>query len=217
MVKLCGVEDAGRGPVIGPMVIAGVLIDDSKQDELKALGVKDSKLLTPAQRKALYQKVIDFVDDYAIIEISPQEIDAALEDENTNLNWLEAEKFAEAIQELQPERAVVDCPSPNIPAYTKYIQKYIAKNVDLLCEHKADLNHPVVSAASILAKVTRDEVIAKLRKQVGKDFGSGYPSDPKTKAFLLQHHADYPEIFRKSWASYKNVVGNKDQKGLGDF
>ena len=84
-------------------------------------------------------------------------------------------------------------------------------------EHKADLNHPSVAAASILAKVTRDREIQKIKAEIGQDLGSGYPSDPTTKAFLEQNYRAHPDIFRKSWQSYKNVVKQKDQRNLSDF
>ncbi len=196
------------------MVIAGVVIDEAKKQALWDLGVKDSKLLTPLQRERLYEKIIAFVDDHVIIVITPAEIDAALADENTNLNWLEAEKFAEAIQSLRPQRAVVDCPSNNIEAYANYVKKYIAADIELICVHRADATYATAAAGSILAKVTRDRAVAEIQKKIGKRFGSGYPSDPTTQAFLKKHWQDYPEIFRKSWASYKKVAG---QSGLDEF
>ena len=89
--------------------------------------------------------------------------------------------------------------------------------MNLVLEHKADLNYPVVSAASILAKVTRDAEIEKLKKQIGIDFGSGYMSDPKTVEFLKENYEKYPEIFRKSWFPYQELVNNKFQKSLTEF
>ena len=87
----------------------------------------------------------------------------------------------------------------------------------LVLEHKADLNYPVVSAASILAKVTRDAEIEKIKKEIGVDFGSGYMSDPRTSEFLKKNYKKYPEIFRKSWAPYQKIIGAKSQKNLSDF
>ena len=104
----------------------------------------------------------------------------------------------------------MDCPSNNIPAYTAYVQKHVKdKTIELISEHKADLNHTIVGAASIIAKVVRDREIAKSREDIGIDFGSGYPSDPKTKEFLAKNWDKYPLLFRKSWASYKKVVQKK--------
>ena len=216
MAFVCGLDEAGRGPVIGPLVIAGVLVDDKHLDRLKNDGIKDSKLLSPPQRKKLFEHVKNSVKDYKIIIILPAEIDNAVE--GGNLNWLEAEKSAEIINELKPERAMLDCPSNNINAYKSYVYERLDdKSVELHAEHKADLNHIEVAAASILAKVVRDQEIEKICKKIDCDFGSGYPADPRTKAFLEKNFRKYPEIFRKSWAPYKEVVGRESQRGLGTF
>jgi ribonuclease HII len=117
-----------------------------------------------------------------------------------------------------PDKAVLDCPSPNIRAYKEYVKKQLDdKKIKIIAEHKADVKYPVVSAASILAKVTRDREIEKLKKKIGMNFGSGYPSDAITKGFLKKHYKDFPDIFRKTWASYKKVAGDKKQKNLGEF
>jgi ribonuclease HII len=75
--------------------------------------------------------------------------------------------------------------------------------------HQADAIYPVVSAASIIAKVRRDELIEELKKELGIDFGSGYPSDPKTKEFLIKwgkkHSGKFPEIVRQSWQTVENI------------
>jgi len=91
------------------------------------------------------------------------------------------------------------------------------EDIKIISEHKADENYPVVSAASILAKVTRDEEIEKIKQQIGVNFGSGYPSDETTQRFLEENYDKYPDIFRKTWKSYKNVLKQKSQKGLGEF
>lgn len=208
--------DSPLGPVIGPLVIAGVVVDDKHLDSLKNDGIKDSKLLSPLQRKKLFEHVKNSVKDYKIIIIQPDEIDRAVE--GGNLNWLEADKSAEIINALKPERAMLDCPSNNTNAYRSYVfERLENKNIELNAEHKADLNHVEVSAASILAKVTRDFEIEKIAKKIGVSFGSGYPSDPKTKAFLEKNYKKYPEIFRKSWATYKNMAEKESQKGLSSF
>jgi len=154
---------------------------------------------------------------YEIVVLYPKDIDAALIDPDTNLNWLEADTNAEIINKLKPEKAIVDCPSNNIEEYSDYIKKKLNVDCELVAEHKADLNHLVVGAASILAKVTRDRMIEDIKKKVGCDIGSGYPSDPKTKEFISENYDKHPEIFRKSWQTYKNVVASKQQKGLDEF
>src|SRR3989344_2198887 len=217
MKIIAGIEDAGRGPIIGPMVLAGVSIEEDKITELKEMKVKDSKLLTPKKRQELYSKIIAVAKDYKIIIVEPKEIDEALESDSLNLNWLEAIKFAQIINYLKPDKAIVDCPSPNIKAYKEYLMVYLKdKNIDLICEHKADVNYPIVSAASILAKVTRDREVEKLKKKYG-NIGSGYMADPITKKFFDENFEKHPEIFRKTWMPYKNNVKNKSQKKLGEF
>lgn len=214
MRTVAGCDDAGRGPVIGPMVIAGVLVAEDQQDALWQMGVKDSKLLTPLQREHLFDKIISFVQKYVIILISPQEIDASLMGDTTNLNWLEGQKFARVISQLHPDCAIVDCPSSNQAAYTKFLGSLIPAGIELICVHKADTTYAACAAASILAKVTRDREIAQLKEKYHLDFGSGYPADPLTQKFLKQHYATYPELFRTTWATYKKVAG---QKGLDQF
>jgi len=217
MKIIAGIEDAGRGPIIGPMVLAGVSIEEDKITELKEMKVKDSKLLTPKKRQELYSKIIAVAKDYKIIIVEPKEIDEALESDSLNLNWLEAIKFAQIINYLKPDKAIVDCPSPNIRAYKEYLMVYLKdKNIDLICEHKADVNYPIVSASSIIAKVTRDREVEKLKKKYG-DFGSGYLADPKTKKFFDENWEKHPEIFRKTWTPYKDHINGKDQKKLGEF
>src|SRR3989344_7240481 len=138
------------------MVIAGISIEESDISKLKELGVKDSKLHSKKQRYDLYDKIIKIAKDHKIIIIYPPEIDNALESPDLNLNWLEAIKFAEVIDYLKPDQAIIDCPSPNIRAYTEYLESLLKHKTKLVCEHKADLNHLPCAAASILAKVTRD-------------------------------------------------------------
>ena len=117
---------------------------------------------------------------------------------------------------MKPDKAILDCPSTNVKAYKQYVEKLLKGKVELVAEHKADVNYPVVAAASILAKVTRDREIEKIKKKVG-NVGSGYPADPVTKAFLEKNWDKHPKIFRKTWAAYKNVAKKKGQKGLGEF
>ena len=216
MVLIAGLDEAGRGPVIGPLVMAGVLVKEEKLENLKNIGVKDSKLLSPLKRERLYDQIIDIAEDHVIIIVPPKEIDNALNSDDMNLNWLEAVKSAEIINKLKPSKAVVDCPSNNIQAYSNYLKKRLTVKCDLVVEHKADLNYVESGAASILAKVTRDNEIEKLKKQCRIDFGSGYPSDPKTVKFLKENYDKY-NFFRKSWASYKNDIDGKKQKGLDDY
>ncbi len=219
MELICGIDEAGRGPVLGPLVMAGVAVSEEKIAGLKDIGVKDSKLLSAPMRLALFKKIIALADCYEIAIIAPTEIDAYILslNDSKNLNWLEAEYAARIIDILRPAKAIIDCPSPNIVRYCDFIkQKIVCKNVTVICEHKADMNYAVVSAASILAKVTRDNTIEELKKEVGVDFGSGYLTDPKTIAFLDAHWDKY-NFFRRSWSSWQNRRNAKTQKRLGEW
>lgn len=216
---IVGIDEAGRGPVIGPLVIAGAAVEEKDKTKLQELGVKDSKLLTPKQREYLYDKILVIVKNKKIIIIPPAEIDAAVESKTLNLNWLEAIKSVEIIATLEPDKAILDCPSNNIKAYTNYVRNLLSdegKKIEIICEHKADLNHIEVAAASILAKVTRDRLIEDIKKEINMDFGSGYPSDPKTVDFLKNNWNKY-KFFRKSWSSWKKYAEEKKQKMLGEF
>lgn len=212
---ICGIDEAGRGPAIGPLVIAGVAIHEEQEAQLKALGVRDSKLLTPAQRERL-DAAIRQVGRALTYAIEPAEIDAAVTSDETNLNWLEADYAARILNELAPDVAYLDCPSPNIEAFVEYVRQRLTVKCQVVAEHRADAKYPVVGAASIVAKVLRDAKIAALKAEFGVDFGSGYPADPATQAFLDAHYADYP-FFRTSWESYKRIVEQKRQRQLGDF
>ena len=218
MVLVLGIDEAGRGPVIGPLVIAGALINEENLNKLKRLGVKDSKLLSPKQREYMFDKIINTAKKHKAIIIQPEEIDSALKSESLNLNWLEAIKSADIINFLKPEKAIVDCPSNNITAYKDFLRKHLKdKKTELVVEHKADLNYIIVSAASIIAKVTRDNEIKKIQKKIKEPIGSGYPSDPVTINFLEKNYNNYQGIFRKEWASWKKLNKKKKQKSLKDF
>ncbi len=218
MTLLLGLDEAGRGPILGPMVIAAVAMKDSDLHKLEALPVKDSKLLTPKKREELYKEITKITKKYKILIIYPAEIDEAIQgDNNLNLNWLEAEKTAQIINELKPGEAFIDCPSPNIKAYTAYLSNIINTKTNLVCEHKADAKFKLVAAASILAKVTRDREVAKIQKTIPEKIGSGYLTDPITQEFLQKHHQAYNDIIRKSWITYKRLLEKKHQKDLGEF
>ena len=215
MALVLGIDEAGRGPLIGPMVMAGVLADEADLAYLAKIGVKDSKMLSRAKRNELFIKIKEIANKYEIVVVSPEEIDNAVNSGKTNLNYLEADKSAEIINKIgNGVKAFIDCPSNNIENYKAYLLKAAKVNANLVVEHKADEKYIVVSAASILAKVTRDNEIDKLKKAYG-DFGSGYPSDPRTVSFLKQN-PDLP-IYRKSWATWQNYHNGKSQKKIFEF
>jgi len=213
-----GIDDAGRGPVIGPMVLAGCLIDDKIEKDLKKLGVKDSKQLTQKRREFLSEKIKEAAETFEIVLALPEEIDGKNKS-GINLNALEAIKMAEIINKINKGygriKVIVDCPSVNIEKWKDYLKTKISNlsNLEIVCEHKADVNHVSVSAASILAKCTREIEMGKLKEKYGKEIGSGYCSDPATTKFLEKHSQTYSNngIFRKTWSTWKDV-SSKQQR-----
>ncbi len=196
-VLICGVDEAGRGSLLGPLVIAGVSLKRSKIRKLSSMGIRDSKKLTPAVRERLYKKIIEYADDYYIARINPKTIDRSVK--NHQLNSLEAKYMAKVIVKLKPNISYVDSCDVNPKRFGKEINK-MAKRGKIRSYHHADSRFVIVSAASIVAKVNRDKAIAKLRKE--HDLGSGYPSDRKTINFVSKYISDRKEIpsfVRKSW------------------
>ncbi|MEW6063003.1 MAG: ribonuclease HII [Nanoarchaeota archaeon] len=214
-----GIDEAGRGPCIGSMFIVGAMFDERDLAKLKSLGVKDSKLLVHKKRVELAEKIKKIAKKIKIVQVRPREIDKAVESKNgLNLNWLEALKQAEIINELKPDKAIIDCPSPNIKKYGEYLLNLLKnKKIELIVEHKADYKYIPVGAASIIAKVEREKEVKKIEKFVGESIGSGYSSNPICQEFIKHNIDKYPEIFRKSWMTYKAHKTAKSQKKLDEF
>jgi ribonuclease HII len=215
---ICGIDEARRGPVLGPMVMCGALIEEEDLPNLVKLKPKDSKLLTKEERERLYPKLLSVLKYYKIIIMQPNEIDKAVHGhDGLNLNKLEAHKQTEILNEFSPDKAIIDCPSNNIESYGAFFKKSLKnKKIELVLEHNAE-RYPLVAAASIIAKVTGDREVELIKKQIGIDFGSGYMSDPKTVEFLRNNFERYPKLFRKSWFPYKDLMNQKFQKNLSDF
>jgi len=129
MTLICGVEEAGRGPLIGPLVMVGLVIEKEKEENLRNMGVKDSKQLTPLQRERLFENILELATKYKIVILEPKDIDNALLSESSNLNWLEADTSALIVNELQPEEVTLDCPSTNTEAYHDYFVNKLEKIV----------------------------------------------------------------------------------------
>lgn len=220
MLKL-GIDDAGRGPVIGPMVLAGCLIDEETEKEFKKIGVKDSKQLTPKRREFLADLIREKAITFEVIIIHPEEIDGS-NSEGINLNDVEAFACARIINQINKGfdkiHVAIDCPSTNLSVWGDRVKMRVnnLSNLEVSCEHKADQNHVAVSAASILAKSTREKEMDVLREKYGKEIGSGYSSDPLTARFLAHNLRKYNDhgIFRKSWATWKNAMGLSQQKKI---
>jgi len=214
--KVLGIDEAGRGPVVGPMIICGYLIDEKKIPKLWEWGVKDSKLLTKKKREELSPLLEGIAEDFIIVKIDAHEIDKLRT--KANLNMIEIEKMQTIINLLNPDKVIIDACESNTQKFKEKILSGINKKTEIICENFADRKYPVVGAASILAKVYRDNEILELRK-LGFS-GSGYPSDPKTIAFLkkwLKKNKNYPNFVRKSWFTAQYLKEQEEQSKLNDF
>jgi ribonuclease HII len=197
------------GCVIGPLVIAGVSIKKEATRELSSIGVRDSKVLSPTQRTNLAIAIRNIAHDISIVELPPEEIDEyVLKGRKLRkLNYLEATAMAKVIRKLNPAIAYVDSSDVRPERFADDIQEHLVKRIRIISEHHADQKYPVVSAASIIAKVTRDQRIAEIEDQYG-DFGSGYPSDERTIRFLedwVRKHGSFPGFVRKSWKTISRI------------
>ncbi|MGC8567657.1 MAG: ribonuclease HII [Candidatus Micrarchaeia archaeon] len=194
---ICGGDEAGRGALVGPLVVAVVAIKSTYSKKLSEIGVRDSKMLSPKKRESLYGNIFDLATEVKTDKILPYEINYAMKN-NISLNELEAMHFAKLINQIDSDISTIYVDSPDViaPKFGIRIKIQSNKNIKvmgikakaekgvkyirMISEHKADSLYPVVSAASIIAKVTRDREIARIKKITGIDFGSGYPSDYKT-------------------------------------
>jgi ribonuclease HII len=219
---IAGVDDAGRGPIIGPLVIAGILLEQNRDRELIAMGVRDSKMLTPAMRTMLAPKVKMFASKVSVVEVQPKEIDEVVlhGGKLRKLNFLEAQLMARVVSELSPREVYVDASDVDEQRYGETIREFLSptlRGIKIVSEHHADRTYPVVSAASIIAKVRRDEAVEELRREYG-NFGSGYMTDPRTMNFLREWrrtHTTFPPIVRLSWKTIKEIEDELGQSRLG--
>jgi ribonuclease HII len=207
---IAGVDEAGRGCLIGPLIVAGLALEKEVIPQLSDLGVRDSKKLTPKRR----QEIVDLIKDLAIgvsyFELQPRSIDLIVFRKIMlrKLNYVEAMAMAKVIRELKPDEAYVDACDVNAERFGKIIAKVLGRKLKIVSEHRADSTYLVVSAASILAKVRRDAIISELRDRYG-DFNSGYPSDEQTITWLeewLHNHDEYPDCVRLSWKPVKKTI-----------
>lgn len=203
-MQVCGIDDAGRGSLLGPLVIAGVLLDRSKVKKLSRMGVRDSKRLSSARRELLYREIIKLADKYYVAKIGPQTIDRNVR--KHLLNHLEARYMARVISKLDPGVSYVDSCDVNPARFGKEISM-MSNQSTVRSYHHADDRFAIVSAASIVAKVSRDREIAKLQKK--HNIGSGYPSDPTTIHFVKRYykkHGKTPEFARTSWRPVREML-----------
>jgi ribonuclease HII len=213
-----GVDEAGRGPVIGPLVVCGAHIDQKALPEIEALGLKDSKKLTAKKREAFAVQLKEML-DYEIIVLTPEAIDARVGSEE-NLNVLEVNCFADAIRKAKPAAAYVDACDVNAERFGHNIRQHLDFDIEIVSCHEADDKYPIVMAASILAKVHRDALVREISEMMGEDVGSGYPMDPVTIEFLRSYFKKYkkmPDCARKSWKTTGAIIADCLQARLFQF
>jgi len=210
-----------RGPVLGPMVLCGLVVNEKQEKELKRIGVKDSKTLTANKREELSVRIENLATHIVILRIPASKIDANRK-RGINLNQIEAIKMAEIINMIRPNKVYIDSPSYNSHKFTDYLfSKLEDKNVELIAENYADKKYPVVSGASIMAKVDRDEQIKKLEKEVGEPLGVGYPHDETTIKHLeklaRENKGKMPRYVRTTWDTTRQIIKKYEQKGIVGF
>ncbi|HTX62030.1 MAG TPA: ribonuclease HII [Acidimicrobiales bacterium] len=200
-----GVDEAGRGSFLGPLVVGGFAVEDRRLSELKSAGARDSKELSPTARGECYRRLLE-IGEMRSVALSPATIDRAVR--RTLLNELEATAFGHVIRGLRAEEAHVDACDPNERRFGLRVAQHAALPVRVIARHHADRDNPLVGAASIVAKVRRDRAIARLESELGQEVGSGYPSDPVTVVFVrewLRTHREHPPWLRASWATMRRV------------
>lgn len=228
-----GVDEAGKGPVLGPMVAAAVRADP----ESLPAGVDDSKRVSPERRAeiAAALRANDAV-DLAVASVEPAEIDAP----ETDMNTLTVCGQARAVRGVvrSGDRVVADAGDTSEARFARRLRDGVVEaeetvDADLVggtpvesvvvdAAHGADAADPVVGAASVVAKVARDARVAAIDAAYpGYDgVGSGYPSDPTTRGFLRAYvadHGDVPPHARRSWSTCADVLAAAEQSGLDEF
>lgn len=207
-----GVDEAGKGPVLGSMFAAAVRAEPSTLPD----GVGDSKAIPPARREDLAERIRE-VATVGLAEVPVERID----DPDTDMNALTVAAHARAIDRVAVDgaRGTVDAGDANAARFGERVAARVGADVALTAEHRADESDPLVGAASIVAKVERDAHVERLAGEYG-DVGSGYPSDPTTRAFLREYVAargELPPCARSSWSTCDDVLAAAEQSALDEF
>ena len=219
-----GVDEAGKGPVIGPMVAAAVRAAEADLPD----GIDDSKRLTAATRESIATQLRE---SPAVVVglgvVTTDEID----DAETDMNSLTVAAQVRALGDvvIDGDHALVDAGDVSESRFARRVADGVADAgtdteggvaIDVTAEHGADEASQLVGAASIIAKVERDSRIDALSENYDHDVGSGYPSDPTTRTFLadyVDHHSELPACARASWATCEDVVAAAEQSELAEF
>lgn len=219
-MKILGVDEAGRGPVIGSMFIASFEIEEEKISDLEEIGVKDSKKLSNRKREEIREK-LDEIGTYTLKEIKASQIDEMRE--VMTLNEIELQGFVEVMKNSDADRFTVDLPEPDGDRFIRKMKSELPvkfQKKDFVAEHGADDEYPEVSAASIVAKSARESHVEKLHQKYGYNFASGYPHDKPTIEFLekyMEDHGELPKETRMSWSTAEKIVKKSKQKSFEDY
>jgi len=210
MKLIAGLDEAGRGPAIGPMVIAGVAIREGREQELLSIGVKDSKKLSAKRRDELLPQIMARVENYHVEVLDAEVIDSLRSERN--LNQIEADAMAKIIDRLWPDIAQIGSVDVDPARFGAEILRRMVAKPEVFSVHHAEDRFPAVAAASILAKTARDRMVGELKLKWG-DFGSGYPGDPKTRRFIAEavRSGELPPIVRRTWSTVSKA-GEGDQR-----
>lgn len=220
MTKVLGIDEAGRGPVIGSMFVGGFLVEEERIEELEELGVRDSKKLSD-RRRDLMDEELPGIGETFLKEVTASEIDKLRE--VMSLNDIEIQAFTDVIAGTGADKVIVDLPEPNAERFVRKLKKELParfEDVEFVAEHGADDEYPVVSAASIVAKSARERHVEELKDKYGFDFKSGYPHDEEVTEFMhkyLEEYGELPEETRRSWSTAQRVLKEHEQGELDDF
>jgi len=220
MVKVLGIDEAGRGPVVGSMFIGGFLVEEEDLESVEELGVKDSKKLSDMKRENLRGRLEEFGDVF-LEEITADDIDDLRE--VMSLNEIELKGFADLIERAEPDKVIMDLPEPDGDRFIGKVKDLLDSNgegIDFTAEHGADDTFPVVSAASIVAKSARESHVEELHRKYGYEFASGYPHDKPTIECLekfVEEKGELPPETRLSWSTAERILKESRQNSLGDF
>ncbi|XP_046373828.2 ribonuclease H2 subunit A-like [Haliotis rufescens] len=215
-----GIDEAGRGPVLGPMVYGIAYCPLSRQEKLKEMGLADSKTLSEEQRESMLEKMKAASDSVGwIVEIlTPAYIsNSMLRRTKYNLNALSHDSAIGLLQRalsLGANITEVYVDTVGDPAKYQAKLKDIFPDIDITVAKKADATYPIVSGASICAKVARDQAVKSWQfregvEREGLEYGSGYPADPGTKKFLagnMDPVFGFPDFVRFSWSTASQLI-----------
>ncbi len=213
--------------MIGPLVVSLISISKGKEGRLSKIGVRDSKMLSRKKREFLFDEITSLAEQVKVYKISNIEIDRAMT-AGVSLNGLEALNFARMIDSLEghPKKIFLDSPDVvqnkfgiRVCLFSKRTMTVEgspgvsnpgmndSEIITLVSEHKADSRYPVVSGASIIAKVTRDYEIDRISDEIGIDVGSGYPSDSKTVNAIKNNlkHEKLGKYIRNRWKTMEII------------